>query len=63
MSACLQCAEGCSREGLGVSNIWGPPLNEAHRYSSSSCVAFCFQEGEEGGVDGWMDGLLGHCAP
>lgn len=55
------CVGGCSRGGLGVSRIWGPPLTETHRYSSSSCVAFCFREGEEGAVGGWMAGWMAGC--
>lgn len=55
------CVGGCSRGGLGVSSIWGPPLTETHRYSSSSCVAFCFRGGEEGAVGGWMAGWMAGC--
>lgn len=62
VAVCVEDVHGGCRGFGGVMCKWylGPLLTETHRYSSSSCIAFCFQEGRGGGrecggrLDGWM---------
>lgn len=52
--------------GLCVSGIWGPFSQRHTDIQVRVASPFVFrkaEEGDESAVGGWMDGLLGHCAP